>query len=206
MIITRTPVRIEIGGGGTDLPSFYTQFGSYFISAAINKYVYVTVHNRKYHGNFVTKYFKISESKTVSGIEDNLTKACLKYLQIDQPLEINSNFDLPGHSGLGSSGAFCVGLLNALHVFKNAFIIKSEGNITEAKVEINADEETLLNLSGDEVFSKYSIDYLKKIIKGSKLSDSVVVQFGQDYPLRIDYNVIDKMSLSFILAPRVSGD
>jgi len=94
----------------------------------------------------------------------------------------------------------------ALHVFKNIFVIKSEGNITEAKVEINADEETLLNLSGDEVFSKYSIDYLKKIIKGSKLSDSVVVQFGQDYPLRIDYNVIDKMSLSFILAPRVSGD
>ena len=74
----------------------------------------------------------------------------------------------------------------------------------EAKVEINADEETLLN--GDDVASKYSIDYLKKIIKGSKLSDSVVVQFGQDYPLRIDYNVIDKMSLSFILAPRVSGD
>ncbi len=92
----------------------------------------------------------------------------------------------------------------ALHVFKNVFIIKSEGNITEAKVEINADEETLLN--GDDVASKYSIDYLKKIIKGSKLSDSVVVQFGQDYPLRIDYNVIDKMSLSFILAPRVSGD
>ena len=94
----------------------------------------------------------------------------------------------------------------ALHALKNGFIIKSEGNITDAKVEINADEETVLSLKGNEITSKYSVDYLKKIIKGSKLSDSVVVQFGQDYPLRVDYSIIDKMSLSFILAPRVSGD
>ena len=118
MIITRTPLRIEIGGGGTDLPSYYSRFGSYFISAGINKYIYVVVNDRKYQKNFVTKYFEVQEAKTVNQVKDNLTRACLKFLQIDKPLEIISFSDLSSHSGLGSSGAFCVGLLNALHNYK----------------------------------------------------------------------------------------
>ena len=118
MIISRTPLRIEVGGGGTDLPSFYSQYGSFFISAAINKYMYVLVHDRKYHGNFVTKYFEVQEAKNINRIKDKLTRACLKFLQIDQPLELISFIDLPSHSGLGSSGAFCVGLLHALHTLK----------------------------------------------------------------------------------------
>lgn len=137
MIISRTPLRIEIGGGGTDLPSFYSRFGSYFISAGINKYIYVVVHDRKYHGNFVTKYFQIEEAKTANQIKDDLTRACLKFLQIDKPLEIISFSDLPSHSGLGSSGAFCVGLLNALHAFKKEPV--SPVKLAEEACHINID-------------------------------------------------------------------
>jgi D-glycero-alpha-D-manno-heptose-7-phosphate kinase len=137
MIITRTPLRIEIGGGGTDLPSFYSRYGSYFISAAVNKYIYVIVNDRKYQGNFVTKYFRIQEAKTVSQVKDNLTRTCLKFLQIDQPLEIVSFSDLPGNSGLGSSGAFCAGLLNALHVFKKEPV--SPTKLAQEACHINID-------------------------------------------------------------------
>jgi D-glycero-alpha-D-manno-heptose-7-phosphate kinase len=137
MIISKTPLRIEIGGGGTDLPSFYSQYGSYFISAGINKYIYVIVNDRKYHGNFVTKYFQVQEAKRVNQISDNLTLACLKFLIIDKPLEIISFSDLPGNSGLGSSGAFCVGLLNALHAFKKEPV--SPAKLADEACHINID-------------------------------------------------------------------
>ncbi len=85
--------------------------------------------------------------------------------------------------------------------------IQSEGTVSDAKVEINHNEEdTKISLDGDVVKSKYSIDYLKKIIKGSKLSDKVILQFSKDYPLKIDYIIRDKLSLSTILAPRVDSD
>ncbi len=137
MIVSRTPLRIEIGGGGTDLPSFYSQYGSYFISAAINKYIYVIVNDRTYHGNFNTKYFDVQETKDIDEIEDDITRACLTFLKIDQPLEIVTFSDLPSHSGLGSSGAFCIGLLSALHAFKKEAI--SQTRLAEEACYINID-------------------------------------------------------------------
>ena len=68
------------------------------------------------------------------------------------------------------------------------------------------DEVVIVNDSGEEIFSKYSIEYLKKITKASKLSDQVCLEFGPDYPLRAEYKLLDKLRLSFILAPRVSSD
>ncbi len=137
MIISRTPLRIEIGGGGTDLPSFYSQYGSYFISAAVNKYIYIVVNYRKYQGNFITKYFQVQEAKTANQIEDDITRACLKFLRIDQHLEIASFTDLPSRAGLGSSGAFSVGLLNALHTFKKEPV--SPAKLAEEACHINID-------------------------------------------------------------------
>ena len=137
MIISRTPLRIEIGGGGTDLPSFYSQYGSYFISAAVNKYIYIVVHDRKYHGNFITKYFQVLEAKTANQVEDKITRACLKFLNIKQPLEIASFSDLPSSAGLGSSGSFCVSLLNALHTFKKEPV--SPVKLAEEACHINID-------------------------------------------------------------------
>lgn len=86
------------------------------------------------------------------------------------------------------------------------FIIQSEGNISSGKVEISTDEETNVVLNGGNVSARYSVEYLKKIIKGSKLSNTVVLEFGQDYPLRTEYKVLDKLSLQFVLAPRTPTD
>ena len=87
------------------------------------------------------------------------------------------------------------------------FTIQSEGNTSSGKVEIGKDEETNITNETDEaVKSKYSLEYLKKIAKGGKLADSVVLQFGKDYPLRVEYKITDKLLLQFILAPRVAND
>ncbi|MFH1972200.1 MAG: proliferating cell nuclear antigen (pcna) [archaeon] len=87
----------------------------------------------------------------------------------------------------------------------NSFVIKSESNLKDAKVNIAASEETTI-ISEEENSSKYSIEYLKKVSKASKLSDTVSLEFGNDYPLRAEYKLLDKLRLAFILAPRVSND
>lgn len=89
---------------------------------------------------------------------------------------------------------------------KNKFTVQSEGRFNAAKVEVMADEETSIEIKEDKTSSKYSIEYLKKIIKGSKLADTVSLNFGKEYPLRADYRVMDRLMLSFVLAPRVDND
>lgn len=91
-----------------------------------------------------------------------------------------------------------------LIVNKDKFSIKSEGKLHNAHVEVGGDEETNISVDGDKVESRYSIDYLKKISKASKLADTVNLYFDKDYPLKAEYKVMDKLQLSFILAPRVS--
>src|SRR3989344_1184219 len=92
-------------------------------------------------------------------------------------------------------------------VDKNKFIVKSQGNISDANIELATDEETDISIdSDDKISAKYSVEYLKKIIKGGKLADRVKIQFNKDYPLKVEYNLMDKLGLTFILAPRVSND
>ena len=85
-------------------------------------------------------------------------------------------------------------------------IVSAEGDLSKAKIEINAGEETKIKSSDNKVKAKYSIEYLKKMIDGAKLADHVNIQFNSDYPLRLDYITVDKVMLSFILAPRVEND
>lgn len=81
------------------------------------------------------------------------------------------------------------------------FNIQSEGSVSSAKVEISNDEDTIIESQG-AVNARYSVEYMKKIVKGSKLANKVILEFAQDYPLRAEYRVLDKLSLIFILAPR----
>jgi D-glycero-alpha-D-manno-heptose-7-phosphate kinase len=115
MVITRTPLRISIGGGGTDLPSFYKKYGSFFISAAINYYVYLAA-KRSSTSIIRLVYSKIEEVDEVNKINHPIIKACFKYLNINTKLglEIVSIGDLPTSTGMGSSGSFTVGLINTL--------------------------------------------------------------------------------------------
>ena len=92
-------------------------------------------------------------------------------------------------------------------VSKKGFVITGESDLSKAHVLIAADDETAISVEGDDkIKAKYSVEYLKKIMDASKLSDNVTIQFNKDYPLRLDYTVVDKLQLRFILAPRVEND
>ncbi len=121
MIISRTPLRMSFVGGGSDLPSFYRQFGGAVLSTAIDKYVYVTI-NPKFDNSIRVSYSKTEEVESVDEIEHKLVRSILKYLEIDGGVEITSIADIPSRgTGLGSSSAFAVGLLNALYAHKRVF-------------------------------------------------------------------------------------
>lgn len=116
MIIVRAPMRIPIGGGGTDLPSYYSQFEGEWISAALNKYTYVVV-NKTFDQKIKLKYSKSEEVDDVSQIEHPIFRECLKLLGINGGVEIVSIADMPSNTGLGTSSSFTVALLTALHTF-----------------------------------------------------------------------------------------
>ena len=86
------------------------------------------------------------------------------------------------------------------------FIIRAEGDLSKANIEIDADKETTIKADADGVKAKYSIEYLKKMINGGKLANKVKIQFNKDYPLKLEYTEVDKVMLSFILAPRVENE
>ncbi len=90
---------------------------------------------------------------------------------------------------------------------KDKFSLYAEGDLSRAHIELKVDGTTKIrNESGGEVKAKYSLEYLKKMIQGSKIADNVTIQFSKDYPLKLNYNTVDKVMLSFILAPRVEND
>ena len=90
---------------------------------------------------------------------------------------------------------------------KEQLLVKAEGDLSKAFIEIRPDERTVIKTeSADKHKAKYSLEYLKKMILGGKLTDNVSIYFNTDYPLKLEYKVIDKLLLSFILAPRVDND
>lgn len=117
MIVSRTPLRLSLGGGGTDLPFYCSQFGSSLLCGAINKYVYVTASPRM-ESKIKLNYSKTELVERVEDIEHPLIREALKLVGIDNSIEIHSVADLASGTGLGSSQSFLVGLLNALYYFK----------------------------------------------------------------------------------------
>jgi D-glycero-alpha-D-manno-heptose-7-phosphate kinase len=117
VIMTRTPLRISIGGGGTDLPSYYREHGGFVISAAINKYVYISV-NRSFLPGYFLKYSETEHADTCEEIRHPLLREAIRMHHAPSPLEIVSVADVPAGTGLGSSGTFLVGLLHALYAMR----------------------------------------------------------------------------------------
>jgi D-glycero-alpha-D-manno-heptose-7-phosphate kinase len=117
MIISRTPLRISFAGGGTDMPAFYRRFGGAVINTSISRYVYVTV-NPKFDNRIRVSYSKTEDVSTVGEIAHSIVRTVLQRLQVRGGVEITSIADIPSHgTGLGSSSAFCVGLLNVMHAY-----------------------------------------------------------------------------------------
>jgi D-glycero-alpha-D-manno-heptose-7-phosphate kinase len=135
MIITRTPLRLPIGGGGTDLPFYYSRNKGFLVIATINKYVYIILHGRKFYNKSLIRYSQIENVKDVNEIKHTRVREALKLLDIKDPLEITSIADVPSKTGLGSSSTFLVGLLNALHAHRREFV--SVANLAEEACKID---------------------------------------------------------------------
>src|SRR5215213_9702068 len=106
MIIARSPLRISLGGGGTDLPSYFEKFGGFLISAAIDKYVYITLHET-FVPEIIIKYSKLERVLKVDEIEHPMIREALRLVGIDHGFwEMASMADIPAGTGLGSSGSF----------------------------------------------------------------------------------------------------
>src|SRR5215471_18130800 len=111
MIITRSPLRISLGGGGTDLPSYYRDHSGFVIAAAIDKYVYITLH-QTFVQELIIKYSKLERVQSVHEVQHPLIREALRLTEVDAPyLEITSMADIPAGTGLGSSGSFTTALL-----------------------------------------------------------------------------------------------
>lgn len=124
MIITRSPLRISLGGGGTDLPSYYREHGGFVISAAIDKYVYITLH-QTFFEDLIIKYSQMERVRTLDEIKHPLIREALRLAEQDAGyLEIASMSDIPAGTGLGSSGSFVTALLHALHTHTKTIIPK----------------------------------------------------------------------------------
>jgi len=121
MIISRTPLRMSLVGGGTDLPVFYRKYGGAVVSTAINQFVYITV-NKKFDQRIRVSYSKTEEARSVERIKHPLVREAMKLLGLKGGVEITSIADIPARgSGLGSSSTFTVGLLHALHAYAERY-------------------------------------------------------------------------------------
>lgn len=126
MIVTRTPFRVTLGGGGTDLPSYYEKYGGFIFSAGIDKYMFLSV-NRPMVDDLIR--LKYSQSETVDRLDEikhPIAREALRMVGIEKGIEISSVADISAGTGLGSSSCYAVGLLHALHVLKREYVPLSE--------------------------------------------------------------------------------
>lgn len=137
MIITRSPLRISLGGGGTDLPSYYREHGGFLVAAAIDKYVYLTQH-RTFQEEIIVKYSKLERVTAVAQIEHPIFREALVLMGVTDPhLELTSMADIPGGTGLGSSGSFTTALLKCLHAYKKTIVSPAELAEQACHIEID---------------------------------------------------------------------
>ena len=137
MIIVRSPLRITLGGGGTDLPSYYREHGGFVIAAAIDKYVYITVH-QTFVDELIVKYSVLERVMTIEELKHPIVREAFKLAGLaPNALEITSMADIPAGTGLGSSGSFATALLKALHSHQKVLIHPRELAEQACDIEIN---------------------------------------------------------------------
>lgn len=194
-ILSLAPLRVSFLGGGTDIPNFYNVHKGAVVSAAIDKYVYVHI---KRHDPLFQERYRISYSETEHALERNhikndIVRACLEFLEMDEPLQISTSADLPANSGLGSSSSFAVALLLGLHAMKNEEVspvqIAEEAYAVEAKLlssPIGKQDQYAAAFGGLNYYEfhpdgrvKIEPLYLDNFDTGLLLSRSVLVWTGQ---------------------------
>jgi len=190
MIITRSPLRITLGGGGTDLASYYREHGGFVISAAIDKYVYITLH-QTFVADLIIKYSKLERVDKTEDIEHPIIREALQVVGVEpRYLEMASMADIPSGTGLGSSGSFTTSLLKALHAYKRNLVHPAELAEQACHIEIERLGEPIGKQ--DQYIAAYG-----GITCFEYMSDGRV----EAYPLRISeetkYNLEDNLLLFF---------
>ncbi len=143
MIIARSPLRISLGGGGTDLPSYYRKHGGFLVAAAIDKYVYITLH-QTFVPDLIVKYSKLERVAGAAELDHPILREALRLLGIEGPyLELTSMADIPAGTGLGSSGSFATALLKALHTHQKGLIHPRELAEQACHIEIDVLKEPI---------------------------------------------------------------
>src|ERR1700758_43475 len=143
MIITRSPLRISLGGGGTDLPSYYQEHTGFLIAAAIDKYVCINIH-QTFVPDLIIKYSRLERVRTVDEVQHPIIREALKVTGVDPAgLEITSMADIPAGTGLGSSGSFTTALLKALHTCKKSLVHPSELAKQACAIELDRLQEPI---------------------------------------------------------------
>jgi D-glycero-alpha-D-manno-heptose-7-phosphate kinase len=137
MIITRSPLRISLGGGGTDLPSYYEEHGGFLVAAAIDKYVYITLHET-FVPELIVKYSKLERVERAADLEHPIIREAFAMLGLEgTSLELAAMADIPAGTGLGSSGSFTTALLKALHTLRKNIVRPAEIAAQACEIEIN---------------------------------------------------------------------
>jgi D-glycero-alpha-D-manno-heptose-7-phosphate kinase len=136
MILSRAPTRITLGGGGTDLKSYYSKYGGFLIAGAINKYCTILASHR-FYSDIRLSYSKTELKEKVSDIEHRIFRAALQMTDINESIELHSTADVPAGCGLGTSSSFTVALLNGLHAYKREFITQQQLAEEACHIEID---------------------------------------------------------------------
>ena len=136
MILSRAPMRITLGGGGTDLKSYYSKHGGFLIAGAIDRYCTILA-NKRFYDSIRLSYSKMEVKDSVAEIEHPIFRAALEFMGISKGIELHSTADAPAGSGLGASSSFTVALLNALHIYKKDFVTQTQLAEEACHIEID---------------------------------------------------------------------
>ncbi|HXS67818.1 MAG TPA: galactokinase [Candidatus Polarisedimenticolia bacterium] len=143
MIIARSPLRVTLGGGGTDLPSYYEKFGGFLIAAAIDKYVYITLHDT-FVPDLIVKYSELERVADARQLKHPIIREGFDLVGVDgHSLELTSMADIPAGTGLGSSGSFTTALLKALHAHKRNLVHPAELAAQACEIELGRLKEPI---------------------------------------------------------------
>ncbi|MGH2461973.1 MAG: galactokinase [Chloroflexota bacterium] len=198
MIITRSPLRISLGGGGTDLPSYYREHSGFVIAAAIDKYVYITLH-QTFDDELIVKYSKLERVKSVDELRHPLIREALKLTEVGSHLEITSMADIPAGTGLGSSGSFTTALLKALHAYRKNLVHPRELAEQACQIEIERLKEPVGKQ--DQYIAAYGGITCFRFLPNDQV---------EAWPLKLDtdtlYNLEDNLLLFFTGYARSASD
>jgi D-glycero-alpha-D-manno-heptose-7-phosphate kinase len=188
MIIARSPLRVTLGGGGTDLPSYYEKFGGFLIAAAIDKYVYITLHDT-FVPDLIVKYSELERVPEAKQLKHPIIREAFKLVGVGgQSLELTSMADIPVGTGLGSSGSFTTSLLKALHAHKRNLVHPAELAAQACEIELGRLKEPIGKQ--DQYISAYGGITCFNFLKNGQV---------EAWPLKVSHETRDNLEDNLLL-------